>query len=139
MTSRSLHRCNSVCDLEHCPRLSLGRSTRISTLSKKSFIDQLEVEDHVGGKDELVMPSSVVVTPAEAALETRSCLNVICFCCQPQSCAKISFIVIVAGCRRAHAPLKREESVRAERYLIFVAVVEDCLARVVVADLRPKQ
>ena len=36
-------------------------------------------------------------------------------------------------------PLKREESVRAEHYLIFVAVVEDCLARVVVADLRPKQ
>jgi hypothetical protein len=35
--------------------------------------------------------------------------------------------------------LKREESVRAEHYLIFVAVIEDCLARVVVADLRSKQ
>ena len=41
--------------------------------------------------------------------------------------------------RCVHASLKCEESIRAEHYLIFVAVVEDCLARVVVADLRPKQ
>ena len=45
----------------------------------------------------------------------------------------------VAKSRCVHASLKCEESVRAEHYLIFVAVVEDCLARVVVADLRPKQ
>ena len=45
----------------------------------------------------------------------------------------------VAKSRRVHAPLKREESVRAEHDLIFVAVVEDCLARVVVTDLRSKK
>ncbi len=45
----------------------------------------------------------------------------------------------VAKSRRVHASLKCEESVRAEHYLIFVAVVEDCLARVVVADFWSKE
>jgi hypothetical protein len=47
--------------------------------------------------------------------------------------------LIAAKSRRVHASLKCEESVSAEHYLIFVIVVEDCLARVVVADLRSKK
>ena len=39
------------------------KNARIRSLSKKSFIDQLVMEDHVGGKDELIMPGSVIVRP----------------------------------------------------------------------------
>jgi len=49
----------------------------------------------------------------------------------------LSYALAIAGYSR-RCPLKREESVRAEHNLIFVAVVEDCLARAVVADLRPE-
>ena len=84
------------------------KSARISTRSKKSCIDQLEVEDHVGDKT-----SYLYLVPLPYAL--------------------------VIGGNSGRHPLKREESVCAEHYLIFVAVVEDRLARVVIADLRPEQ
>ena len=41
--------------------------------------------------------------------------------------------------KKSFIGLKREESVRAKQHLIFVTVVEDCLARAIVADLWPEQ
>ena len=39
----------------------ITKSAMISTLSKKSFIDQLVVEDHVGYERELILVPAVVV------------------------------------------------------------------------------